>query len=83
MPELALAAGASQVRINLHGSEPVRATLSSGAGSWSAFVALLMPAFGRLFDLHAYGTAFALATAVPVLGLFAWGAIDRQMREPI
>jgi ACS family hexuronate transporter-like MFS transporter len=54
-----------------------------GAGSWSAFVALLMPAFGRLFDLHAYGTAFALATAVPVMGLFAWGAIDRQMREPI
>jgi MFS transporter, ACS family, aldohexuronate transporter len=54
-----------------------------GAGSWSAFVALLMPAFGRLFDLHAYGTAFALATAVPVLGLFVWGAIDRRVREPI
>jgi hypothetical protein len=31
--QLALAAGASQVRVNLHGTEPVRATLSSGAGS--------------------------------------------------
>jgi hypothetical protein len=51
-----------------------------GAGSWSAFVALLMPIFGRLFDLHAYASAFALATAAPVLGLLAWGAIDRHAR---
>jgi len=51
-----------------------------GAGSWSAFVALLMPIFGRLFDTHAYAPAFALATAVPVLGLLGWGAIDRRFR---
>ena len=49
-----------------------------GAGSWSAFVALLMPVFGRLFDRHAYGAAFALASAAPVVGLLAWGAIDRS-----
>jgi ACS family hexuronate transporter-like MFS transporter len=48
-----------------------------GAGSWSAVVAVLMPVFGRFFDRHAYGSAFALATAVPVVGLLAWGAIDR------
>ena len=51
-----------------------------GAGSWSAFVALLMPIFGRLFDLHAYGSAFALATAAPLVGLLIWGAIDRRAR---
>ena len=48
-----------------------------GAGSWSALLALLMPVFGRFFDQHAYGSAFALATAAPVVGLLAWGAIDR------
>jgi hypothetical protein len=30
---LAIAAGASQVQVHLHGTEPVRATLSAGAGS--------------------------------------------------
>jgi ACS family hexuronate transporter-like MFS transporter len=43
-----------------------------GAGSWSAVVAVLMPLFGRLFDRHAYGAAFAVAAALPCLGAFGW-----------
>jgi ACS family hexuronate transporter-like MFS transporter len=38
------------------------------SGSWSAVVALLMPLVGRLFDLHRYNAAFALATLLPVAG---------------
>jgi ACS family hexuronate transporter-like MFS transporter len=39
-----------------------------GSGAYGAGLALLMPLFGRLFDLHRYGPAFALAAACPVLG---------------
>jgi ACS family hexuronate transporter-like MFS transporter len=49
----------------------------TGAGSWSLVVAVLVPLFGRLFDRQAYGTAFALAAAVPVLGFAVWVAIHR------
>ncbi len=43
-----------------------------GAGSWSAVVALVMPVFGRLFDLHRYDAAFLLAAAFPVAGYAGW-----------
>ncbi len=43
-----------------------------GAGSWSAVVALVMPGVGRLFDLHMYQTAFALASLGPALGVLCW-----------
>ena len=49
-----------------------------GAGSWSALVALFMPLFGRLFDAHAYGRAFAIAALVPAVGFTAWLAIERR-----
>ena len=49
-----------------------------GAGSWSAMVALVMPYFGRLFDLHAYSTAFWIAAAIPVLGYFGWLVLSRE-----
>ncbi|HEY2513831.1 MAG TPA: MFS transporter [Polyangiaceae bacterium] len=48
-----------------------------GAGSWSAVVAVVMPGFGRLFDHHSFGAAFALSAAAPILGLVLWMAIDR------
>jgi ACS family hexuronate transporter-like MFS transporter len=44
----------------------------AGAGSWSLMVALLMPIFGRIFDLHQYFKAFWIAAAIPVLGYGAW-----------
>ena len=43
-----------------------------GAGSWGAAVALFMPLFGWLFDLHRYDVAFLIAATVPVLGYFGW-----------
>lgn len=48
-----------------------------GAGSWSAFVALAMPFFGRLMDQQAWDGAFLAATAVPVAGFLLWLALAR------
>jgi ACS family hexuronate transporter-like MFS transporter len=49
-----------------------------GAGSWSAMVALVMPYFGRLFDLQRYSTAFWTAAAIPVIGFFGWLLLSRE-----
>ena len=54
------------------------------AGSWSAVVAAVMPAMGRLFDLRMYGPAFALAAALPLAGFAGWWWCSRlnSPREP-
>jgi hypothetical protein len=44
----------------------------AGAGSWSAAVAVMMPLFGRLFDLRRYPAAFLIAAAIPVAGYVGW-----------
>ena len=49
----------------------------AGAGSWSAAVAIVMPYFGRLFDLQQYTTAFWIAAAFPVAGTVGWLALSR------
>jgi MFS transporter, ACS family, hexuronate transporter len=46
-----------------------------GAGSWSGLMALTMPLFGRLFDHGAYGKAYAIASAAPVIGWLSWRAL--------
>jgi ACS family hexuronate transporter-like MFS transporter len=43
-----------------------------GAGGWSALIAIVMPLFGRLFDVRAYAPAFAIAAFAPVLGALLW-----------
>jgi ACS family hexuronate transporter-like MFS transporter len=48
-----------------------------GAGSWSAFVALSMPWFGRLADRQAWDAAFAAAAVIACLGYLAWLAVNR------
>jgi len=48
------------------------------SGSYGAGLAVLMPLFGRLFDLHQYNLAFGLAALCPVLGYFCWRTISRQ-----
>ncbi len=48
-----------------------------GAGAWSAAVALVMPVFGRLFDLHRSDVAFVLAALFPVVGYIAWLVLSR------
>jgi MFS transporter, ACS family, hexuronate transporter len=49
-----------------------------GAGSWSAIVTLVMPYFGRLFDLHAYAAAFWIAASIPIAGFFGWLMLSRE-----
>jgi ACS family hexuronate transporter-like MFS transporter len=43
-----------------------------GAGSWSLVIALVMPGVGKLFDLHRYDAAFALAALFPIVGCALW-----------
>lgn len=43
-----------------------------GAGSWSAVVACVMPGIGRLFDQSQYTAAFAIVSAIPLLGFAGW-----------
>ena len=53
-----------------------------GAGSYGAMVALFMPLFGRLFDMHRYDIAFAVAAVFPALGYWSWARINRAaLRE--
>jgi ACS family hexuronate transporter-like MFS transporter len=51
-----------------------------GAGSWSGLMALVMPLFGRLFDRGAYGVAYAIAAAAPVVGWILWRFIHLPTR---
>ncbi len=53
-----------------------------GAGSWSAFVALAMPFFGRLMDQRAWDAAFLAAAAIPVAGFVLWLALTRRPVQP-
>ncbi|MCL4855232.1 MAG: hypothetical protein KJZ78_28040, partial [Bryobacteraceae bacterium] len=52
-----------------------------GAGSWSAILALLMPVFGRLFDLGRYQDAFGIAAVIPCLGFAGWWISTRSKKE--
>jgi ACS family hexuronate transporter-like MFS transporter len=52
-----------------------------GAGSWSLLMTLAMPVFGRLFDRGAFGTAYAIAAASPIVGSLAWLALTRPLRR--
>ena len=57
---------------HVYAAESAGLIAGTGAGSWSLLVALAMPLFGRLFDLHSYAAAFRVATAVPLLGYCGW-----------
>jgi ACS family hexuronate transporter-like MFS transporter len=49
-----------------------------GAGAYGAIVALTMPLFGRLFDLHSYDVAFTVAALMPAVGYVGWAWINRS-----
>ena len=51
-----------------------------GAGSWGAFVALVMPRLGRLFDQRDYAAAFAFAALCPVVGYALWYLLNLEVR---
>jgi hypothetical protein len=40
-------------------------------------VAVTMPLFGRLFDLHWYSEAFWIAAAIPLAGYLGWLWLSR------
>jgi MFS transporter, ACS family, hexuronate transporter len=50
-----------------------------GVGAWSGLM-MLMPVFGRLFDLGDFRTAFALAAACPPIGWLIWLAARTSER---
>jgi hypothetical protein len=45
-------------------------------------MALVMPLFGRLFDRGAYGVAYAIAAAAPVVGWILWRLTHSPERRP-
>jgi MFS transporter, ACS family, hexuronate transporter len=49
-----------------------------GAGSWSLVVAMVMPGVGRLFDLHRYDGAFAIAALFPIAGCAVWTMLNQR-----
>lgn len=52
-----------------------------GAGAWSAAVAVVMPVFGRLFDLEQFQTAFLLASLAPLAGYLVWNGLNRVAKS--
>lgn len=52
-----------------------------GAGSWSAFVALAMPWFGRMMDASDWQASFFAATLIPFVGFTAWLLLSREPRR--
>jgi ACS family hexuronate transporter-like MFS transporter len=53
-----------------------------GAGSWSLLMALVMPAFGHLFDRGEFAAAYALAALSPLVGSIAWSALTHRQGAP-
>ncbi|MDR3720202.1 MAG: MFS transporter [Candidatus Acidoferrales bacterium] len=48
-----------------------------GSGAWSAVVALLLLAYGPLFDRHMYAAVFISLSMVPIAGTALWWWIGR------
>jgi ACS family hexuronate transporter-like MFS transporter len=51
-----------------------------GSGAWSAVVALLLLAYGPLFDRHLYTAVFVSLSMVPILGTALWWWIGRASK---
>lgn len=49
-----------------------------GAGAWSAVVAVLMPVFGKMFDLGRINESFAVAALFPLAGWAIWMWTSRE-----
>ena len=43
-----------------------------GSGAWGAVLAVVLPVYGRWFDMHRYSAAFISMTVVPLIGLALW-----------
>jgi len=49
-----------------------------GSGAWAAMNAILLPIYGRWFDMHWYGPTFISLSAIPILGTALWYWIGRR-----
>ena len=63
---------------HVYSAEHAGLIAGAGAGSWSAMVAVTMPLFGHLFDVHRYSAAFWIATAIPLAGYLGWLALSSK-----
>jgi ACS family hexuronate transporter-like MFS transporter len=55
-----------------------------GSGAWSAVVAILLPIYGRWFDLKWYTAIFVSLSVIPILGTALWWWIGRNApRSPL
>ena len=54
-----------------------------GSGSWSAVLAILLPVYGRWFDLQWYGAIFTSMSLLPLAGtaIWLWLSRPRAMRR--
>jgi ACS family hexuronate transporter-like MFS transporter len=82
------AAAAFQVLVISYGSQvfaPEHAGYVAGLGSgaYGAGLFAVMPLFGRMFDAHAYGAAFALAAACPILGYLSLQRLAMIPGQPL
>ena len=73
-------AAAFQILPLIYGTEVFSRTYAGylgglASGSYGAGLAVLMPLFGRLFDLREYNLAFGLAALCPVAGYLSWRAL--------
>lgn len=57
---------------SVFGSRQAGLIAGLGAGSFSAFTAIVMPVFGRMLDRGLLAETFWLAVAFPVLGTLVW-----------
>jgi ACS family hexuronate transporter-like MFS transporter len=48
-----------------------------GSGSWSAVLAVLLPVWGRCFDLKWYGAVFVSMSLLPTIGTLLWYWLSR------
>ena len=62
----------------VYSSDSAGLIAGTGAGSWSLMVAIVMPLFGRLFDLGRHAEAFWIAAAIPFAGYAGWYWLTRS-----
>lgn len=53
------------------------------SGSWSLLNAALSPTIGRLFDQHAYASAFWMVALCPVVGVGVWLVLTMGQRQTV
>jgi len=48
-----------------------------GSGAWSAVLAVMLPIYGRWFDLHWYAATFVTMALLPLAGTLIWIVLSR------